>query len=355
MSGISRWLQLAVELNASDIFIGVGRCISFKIDGIITRQNDAPIKIDEVDTIISELYALARRPMDHYIKTGDDDFSISMPGLARFRVSAYQQRGTKAAIIRVVHFSLPDYRELNIIEEVISVSTLRHGLALVTGSAGSGKTTTLACIIDKINKTRNGHIITLEDPIEHLHRDNKSIISQREISTDSESYLRALRACMRQAPDIILIGELRDHETIRTAMTAAETGHLVISTLHTVGATNTIDRIIDVFPPNQQQQIRVQLSMVLQVVISQQLIPRKSGGLIPAFEIMHRNNAVRNLIRESKIHQIDSVIQTSKADGMISMDAFLYNLYQKNEVTAETTVDYSIDAQQMAKRLGLGA
>ena len=344
-------LQRAVEHKASDIFFGVGRCISFKIDGIITKQSETPVKIDEVENMMSELYGLARRPMTNYLEKGDDDFSVSIPGLARFRISAYQQRGTKAAIIRVVFFSLPDYRELHIIEEVMSIASLRHGLALVTGSAGSGKTTTLACIIDTINKTRNGHIITLEDPIEYLHRDNKSLISQREVSTDTESYITALRACMRQAPDIILIGELRDHETIRTAMTAAETGHLVISTLHTVGASNTIDRIIDVFPPNQQQQIRVQLSMVLQVVVSQQLLPSKTGGLVPAFEIMRQNNAIRNLIRESKIHQIDSAIQTSKADGMMSMDSYIYSLYQQNKITIETAIDFSLEAQQMEKRL----
>lgn len=353
MNEMSNWLKLAVELKASDIFIGVGRCVSFKIGGVITKHSDVPVNIMEIETMIAELYSLAHRPMERYLETGDDDFSISLPGLARFRVSAYQQRGTKAAIIRVVLFCLPDYHDLNIMDEVISLASLRHGLALVTGVAGSGKTTTLACIIDEINRTRNGHIITLEDPIEHLHRDNKSVISQREISTDTDSYLTALRACMRQAPDVILLGELRDHETIRTAMTAAETGNLVISTLHTVGATNTIDRIIDVFPPNQQQQIRVQLSMVLRVVVSQQLLPGISGGLLPAFEMMCQNNAIRNLIRESKIHQIDSVIQTSRADGMISMDTSIYNLYQQNKITAETAVHHSNDVQQMTKRLGL--
>lgn len=353
MTNIQDWLKLSVEKSASDIFIGAGRHVSFKIDGVIVPQSDNSVSPDEAKQLVTSLYDMARRPVERYAESGDDDFPVSIPGLARFRVSAYRQRGTMAAIIRVVLFDIPNYRDLRIPEEVMSIASEHHGLVLVTGPAGSGKTTTLACIIDAINKTRNCHIITLEDPIEYLHRDGKSLVSQREVSTDTDSYIAALRACLRQAPDIILLGEMRDHETIKTAMTAAETGHLVISTLHTVGAVNTIDRIVDVFPSSQQQQIRVQLSMLLRTVVSQQLLNNKMGGLTPAFEIMHVNSAIRNLIRESKTHQIDNVIQTSAQEGMIGMDAFILKLYQNGEITAEAAVGNAVNAEQMARRLGI--
>ena len=225
------------------------------------------------------------------------------------------------------------------------------GLNIIYGKAGSGKSTTLACIINEINRTRNAHVITLEDPIEYLHRHDKSVVSQREIGTDTESYVTGLRAALRQAPDVILLGEMRDYETIRTAMTAAETGHLVISTLHTIGAANTIDRIIDSFPPEQQQQIRVQISMVMEGVISQQLLPALDGGVQPAFEIMFFNNAIRNLIRESKIHQIDNVIATSQKEGMVSMDTSLIQMYQKGIISRETAINRSNNSELMEKKI----
>jgi twitching motility protein PilT len=206
-------------------------------------------------------------------------------------------------------------------------------------------------MIDHINKTRNGHIITLEDPIEYLHRNNQSIVSQREVALDTNSYVSALRACLRQAPDVILVGEMRDFDTIQTVMTAAETGHLVISTLHTVGAADTVDRIIDIFPPTQQQQVRIQLSMLLQAVISQQLIPTVSGGIAPAFEIMYNNTAIRTMIRESKIHQIDSAIASAAAEGMVAMDASLLALRTAGEITNEAAMHYASNQELMARRL----
>jgi len=348
---MEEWLRKAVELGASDIFIGAGRNVSFRINGSIVPQGETPIMPNESEELITNIYELARRSMEKYKETGDDDFPVSVPGLARFRVNTYLQRSTMAAIIRVVLFTLPDYNAINIPPEVMAISSEHQGLVLVTGPAGSGKSTTLACIIDAINKTRNCHIITLEDPIEYLHRDNKSLVSQREIMTDTSSYMVALRACLRQAPDIILLGEMRDEETIRTAMTAAETGHLIISTLHTVGAANTIDRIIDTFPPSQQQQVRVQLSMVLRMVVSQKLLPKSAGGSVPAFEIMHINNAISNLIREAKTHQIDNVIQTSAQDGMIGMDAYILNLYKSGAISAETALESSQNAELMQKKL----
>ena len=310
-------LELAVEKNASDIFMIPGMPISLKIHGEIQPLNDIKIFPDVMDGLIQEIYEIANHRAISRIEHGDDDFSFSVPRLARFRASVMKQRGSLAAIIRVVRFELPNPKLLGIPDSVLDISHLKKGLVLVTGAAGSGKSTTLSCIIDKINHERNAHIITLEDPIEYLHRHNLSVVTQREIGQDTDNYVSGLRAALRQAPDVILLGEMRDYETIRIALTAAETGHLVISTLHTVGAANTIDRIVDVFPANAQQQIRVQLSTVLQAVVSQQLLPTKEGTLTPAFEIMFLNNAIRNMIRENKIHQIDNVIATGVSEGMI--------------------------------------
>ena len=345
------WLQRAVEEGASDVFIGAGRSISFKKNGVIIHEGGPGISTTEAEGLITGLYELGKRPMDRFLETGDDDFPITVSGLARFRVNTYRQRSSMAAIIRVVLFNIPDYKKFLIPEEVMRIAAESNGLVLVTGPAGGGKSTTLACIIDAINKTRNCHIITLEDPIEFLHKDNLSLVSQREILTDTDSYRVALRACLRQVPDIILLGEMRDHETIRTAITAAETGHLVISTLHTVGAANTIDRIIDIFPSEQQQQVRVQLSMVLRMVVSQRLLPNKTGESIPAFEIMRVNNAISNIIREAKTHQIDSVIQTSSQDGMIGMDAYIIKLYRNGDITAETALHNATNPDQVQRQL----
>ena len=286
------------------------------------------------------------------MEQGDDDFSFAVPGLARFRVNTYRQRGSLAAVVRVVAFNIPNWQELNIPEQVINLANQTSGMILVTGTAGSGKSTTQACIIDQINKTRACHIVTLEDPIEYLHRNQLSIISQREIAIDTNDYLAALRACLRQAPDVILLGEMRDHETIRTAMTAAETGHLLIATLHTSGAVNTVDRIVDSFPEGQQEQIRVQLSMVLSTVVSQQLLPALDGTLVPAYEIMHMNNNIRTLIRENKSHQIDNAITTGSRDGMISMDQSIYNLYQAGKISKQTALDYASNREYIQRRLG---
>ena len=346
------WLKKAVEDGASDLFIGAGRHVTFKINGVLIPLDGDILYPQDTEVHVGALYQLADRPMDRYIETGDDDFPVTVRGLARFRVNTYKQRSSMAAIIRVVQFNVPDYKEMKIPDGVMRIAEETNGLVLVTGPAGSGKSTTLACIIDAINKTRNCHIITLEDPIEYLHRDNRSLVSQREISTDTESYMQALRASLRQAPDIILLGEMRDHETIRTAITAAETGHLVISTLHTVGAAKTIDRIIDVFPPEQQQQTRVQLSMVLRSVVSQRLMQSVTGEYIPAFEIMRVNTAISNLIREAKPHQIDNVIQTSSQEGMIGMDAYIMGLFKGGSITAQTALAGASNPDQMQKQLG---
>lgn len=345
-------LGAAVAQNASDIFLIPGMPFSYKIGSRIVYQNEERLFPDQMAAMITELYELAgNRSMEKVKEHGDDDFSFALPGISRFRSSVFRQRGSLAAVIRVVTFDLPDYSALHIPENVMDIARMNKGFVLVTGPAGSGKSTTLACIIDKINNNRNAHVITLEDPIEYLHRHKQSVVTQREIITDTDSYISGLRSALRQAPDVILVGEMRDYETIRIAMTAAETGHLVISTLHTVGAANTIDRIIDNFPPNQQQQIRMQLSMVMQAVVSQQLVPTMDGGVYPAFEIMFFNNAIRNMIREAKTHQIDTVIATGQAEGMISMDTSLLNLYKEGRITKENAIVYSSNGELMAKKI----
>ena len=313
-------LERAVKEDASDIFLVVGQAVSFKLDGTIKKMDETKLMPVDTENIITSIYDKAGRSLSHFMTTGDDDFSLSIANLGRFRCNVFRQRGTFGTVIRVVHFELPSYKDMRIPESIMKLSELNKGLVLVTGAAGSGKSTTISYIIDRINENRNCHILTLEDPIEFLHRHKKSIVSQREVKIDSESYSSALRAAMRQSPDVILVGEMRDYETIDIAMTAAETGHLVLSTLHTIGAANTIDRVIDVFPASQQQQIRVQLSMVLQAVVSQQLIPGLNNELLPAFEIMKANSAIKTMIRDNKIHQIDSVIYSSVKEDMRTMD-----------------------------------
>ena len=350
MESVQTYLRQAVEENASDLFLIAGKAISIKKDGGIVPISGERLMPDDSETLVRELYDMAGRPVDRCLTEGDDDFSLSVPGMARFRVNTYRQRGSLAAVIRIVSFGIPDWKELDIPEEVMKIAQRTRGMVLVTGPAGGGKSTTLACIVDAVNNTRNAHIITIEDPIEYLHRNNQSIISQRELAMDTGSYVTALRASLRQAPDVILLGEMRDQETIQTALTAAETGHPVISTLHTVGAVNTIDRIIDVFPPTQQQ-VRVQPAQVLKTVVSQQLLHTTDVKMVPAFEIMHLNNAVRTLVRESRIHQIDSVIQTSAAEGMIGMDESILRLFKAGRISQETALRYAMNPDQMQKKL----
>ena len=307
---------------------------------------------EQTSEILEAIYQMANnRDISRLHNTGDDDFSFSIPGLSRFRINAYKQRGSLAAVIRVIAFQLPDPAELSIPEDVMSIADLTKGMVLVTGSAGSGKSTTMACLIDRINHSREGHIITLEDPLEYLHRHDRCIVSQREICTDTENYITSLRATLRQSPDVILLGEMRDHETIQTAMTAAETGHLILSSLHTLGAANSLNRIIDVFEPSQQHQIIMQLSMVLQAVISQQLVPDVNGKNIPVFEIMRLTPAIRNMIRDNKIHQIDGVISSSPGQ-MRSMDQSLFELYKNGRITKETAINYAMNPEMLRRKLG---
>lgn len=350
---VTEILTRAVHDGASDVFIVAGMAVGCRISGEVKMLEGERLMPDDTRRLVTEIYRLAGdRSMESYSQRGDDDFSFAIPGLSRFRVSAYKQRGSYAAVIRVISFELPDPAELNIPDEIIELGDARDGMVLVTGPAGSGKSTTLACIIDHINNTRSANIITLEDPIEYLHSHKKAIVSQREMAVDSVNYVTALRATLRQSPDVILLGEMRDFETISVAMTAAETGHFLLSTLHTVGAANTINRIIDVFPANQQRQVAVQMSMVLNAVVSQQLVPTLEGGVVPVFELMKVTPAIKNMIRENKIAQIDAAIQGGRESGNLTNDGGLYKLASEGIISSDVAVQYASDPQIMKHRLG---
>ena len=341
-----------VKRNASDVFIVAGSPCAVKIHGKIQKYNQEKLKPEDTEHLIREIYAIANKDdIDQFIRNGDDDFSFSIPGVGRFRVNVYRQRNSFAAVLRVVSFEMPDPIRLHIPEVIINLAQLKKGMVLLTGPAGSGKSTTLACIIDQINKTRDAHIITIEDPIEYLHTHNRSIVSQREVYHDTRDYISALKAALREAPEVILVGEMRNLETIDIAVTAAETGHLLFSSLHTIGAANTIDRMIDVFPSSQQQQIRVQLAMVLSAVISQQLVPSIDGKMIPVFEIMICNQAIRTLIREGKTHQIDNAIATNRNQNMITMDDSLLELYKHKQITKEVALMYATNPTFLINKL----
>ncbi len=345
-------LEKAIDEKASDVFIVSGLPVSFRKDGVIGRADDNRLLPPDTESLLTEIYQYASdRDLNILTDNGDDDFSFAIQGLSRFRVSAYMQRGALSAVIRIITFDLPDFKSLGIPEYIIHLGDAGKGMVLVTGPAGSGKSTTLACIIDQINKNHKKHIITLEDPLEYLHRHGSSIVSQRDINVDTESYVTALRAALRQSPDVILLGEMRDYETINVAMTAAETGHLLLSTLHTIGAANTIDRIIDVFPASQQRQIAVQLSMTLSAVVSQQLVPTVDGGVAPALEIMTVTPAIRNMIRDNKVHQIDGIIYSSMKEDMISMDGSLLNLYKAGTISRDTALKYASNPDMLGKKL----
>ena len=350
---IKKILEEATLTGASDLFIIAGRPLTYKTKGVMHTLDNNRLEPKDTHVFVTGIYELAQRDITEFEHTGDDDFSFAIPGISRFRVSTFKQRGSYSAVIRVISFTLPHPSELHIPDAVMQLANSRSGMVLVTGPAGSGKSTTLACIIDKINHEREAHIITLEDPLEFLHRHEKSIVSQREINTDTASYLTALRAALRQSPDVILLGEMRDYETINTAVTAAETGHMIFSSLHTIGAANTIDRIIDAFPATQQHQISVQLASVLQAVVCQKLLPSVNGEMIPAFEIMVLTPAIRNLIREGKVHQINGIIYTSAAENMIAMDSSILQLYKDGRIDKHTAISEAVNPEIMSKRLNL--
>lgn len=344
-------LRFAVEKGASDVHITVGVPPIFRINGQLVKINDIErLMPDDTQEIVESV--MHGDIWNTYKKKGEVDFSYAVQGIGRFRVNIYNQRGSASMALRTVPLRVPTIDDLKLPDTLRKLADNKRGLILVTGPTGSGKSTTLAAMIDHINKTRSAHVLTLEDPIEYLHRHDKSIVNQREIGLDSETYANALRASLRQDPDVILIGEMRDLETISTAITAAETGHLVLSTLHTTGAVATVDRIVDVFPPNQQEQVRVQLASVLQGVVSQQLLKRADdNGRVAALEILLCNSAIRNHIREGKSHQIMSSIQTGRKVGMIAMDAYLAELYKKNLITHDDALSFAMDRDFLSRLL----
>ncbi len=341
-------LEKTIELGASDLHITVGFPPVMRINGELSKYGEDILLPDDNMILVKQI--LDEEKFQKLEEKGEFDTSVSYHKLGRFRVNIFKQRGTYCMAIRSVALEIPSMEKLGLPPAIKELAKKQRGLVLVTGPTGSGKSTTLASIIDYINKNRSAHILTLEDPIEYLHRHNKSIVNQREIGTDSKSFANALRSSLRQDPDVILVGEMRDLETISIALTAAETGHLVFSTLHTIGAAKTIDRIIDVFPSHQQDQILVQLSAVLEGVISQQLISKEDGsGRIAALEVMVATTAIRNLIREGKTHQIQTSIQTGMKFGMQTMDNDLRNLYSKGIISKESLLTYAIDKDMVSR------
>lgn len=350
MATIQEILLIAKEAGASDIHITIGLPPMMRLHGELVAMNFPRLMPEDTKTLVYSM--MNEKQRTGFEETGDYDFAFAVGAIGRYRVNAFRQRNAVACVMRAISTKIPTPDQLGIPESVCDLYTRKRGLVLVTGPTGSGKSTTLASLINLVNERRSAHIITLEDPIEYLHQHKKSVINQREMGWDSATYATALRSALREDPDVILVGEMRDLETISTAITAAETGHLVFSTLHTIGAAATVDRVIDVFPPHQQEQIRVQLGMVLEAVISQQLIPTVDGkGRRAAFEVMHANIAIKNLIREGKSYQIPTAMQTNKKMGMQTMDDSIYDLYTSGEISKEDALAFAQDIPMMTKKL----
>ena len=350
MPTIQEIMKVATDAGASDVHITVGIPPKMRVNGNLITMAYPRLLPDDTQKIAYSTTNTVQR--ERFEERGEYDMSFSIPELGRYRVNAYKQRGSAALALRLVGTQVPAPEKLGVPESVINLYERKRGLILVTGPTGSGKSTTLAAIIDKINNNRDAHVITLEDPIEYLHQHKMAMVNQREIGLDTQSYANALRAALREDPDVILVGEMRDFETISVAITAAETGHLVLSTLHTIGAASTVDRVIDVFPPHQQQQIRVQFANVLEAVISQQLIPTADGdGRVAAFEVMHANHAVRNLIREGKSHQLETIMQTNRKLGMITMDDAIIQLFYEGKIDREMAIQFAQDPDSMKNKV----
>ncbi|MEN3185991.1 MAG: type IV pilus twitching motility protein PilT [Atribacterota bacterium] len=346
---IQELLQKVFEKKASDLHLTVGVPPVFRIHGQLSFAKEyQPLRPKDTENLTQVL--LGEERWQKFLKEKEADFSLGIPNIGRFRVNTYFQRGSIGIAIRALSYVIPSMEELHLPKEILQkMALLPRGLILVTGPTGSGKSTTLASMIDYVNENRSCHIITIEDPIEYLHTHKKSIINQREVGADTPSFESALVHALREDPDVILVGEMRNLETIAIALTAAETGHLVMATLHTNNAPQTIDRIVDVFPPHQQTQIRIQLAGAIQGIVAQQLLPLAAGqGRIPAIEVMIANNAIRNLIREGKTYQIYSVMQTSLAEGMITMDRALFELYKRGLISWDEAYNRAIDPKEFA-------
>jgi twitching motility protein PilT len=347
-------LMEVVGRRASDLHLSAGAPPTIRVRGRLSHMDGYP-KLTDTDTreiVYSILSGDQRQRLETHWQL---DFAYSIPGHARFRVNAYYQRGAVGAAFRLIPFDLTSIDSLGLPPTVHDFTRRPRGFVLVTGPTGSGKSTSLAAMIDEINSTRDEHIMTIEDPIEFLHAHKKCLVNQRELGSDAQSFADALKAALRQDPDVILVGEMRDLETISTALTAAETGHLVFATLHTQDTAQTVDRIIDVFPPSQQGQVRVQLSVALQGIMTQQLLPTADGsGRVVACEVLVPTPAVRNLIREGKTHQIYSVLQTGSAQGMQTMDAALVQLVRSGRISQQLAEERSSAPEELRRLLGGG-
>lgn len=351
---LAKWLELIVQNHASDFHIGDGVCPSMRVDGDLVYLSEKQFTYEYMVKLLKETLTDDRFKL--YEREKELDYSFGVPGVGRFRVNCFFQRSSMGAAIRALPFNPMNFTEIGFPERTAeSLVSKPSGLILVTGPTGSGKTTTLASMIDYINSHTSCHIVTIEDPIEFLFKNKMAKVSQREVGSDTHSFNQALKHVLRQDPDVILVGEMRDLETMEIALTVAETGHLVFATLHTPDAVQSINRIIDVFPAHQQQQVRVQLSFVLQAVISQQLLPRNGGGLVMAPEILLANPAIRTLIRESKSHQIYSSVQMGQKDGMKTLNMSLVELVKAGKVTKETAMGRSLDILEFERLLGTKA
>ncbi|MGI6295196.1 MAG: type IV pilus twitching motility protein PilT [Armatimonadota bacterium] len=342
-------LRDACEKGSSDLHLTVGLPPVVRVDGSLQHLNYAPLLPNDSQRLIYDI--LSTDQVQWFEKTRELDFSYGVSAVGRFRVNVYRQRGSVGAALRAIPDQIPSFEQLGLPPVLRELTRKHSGLILVTGPTGSGKSTTIACMIDAINAEQPIHIMTIEDPIEYLHRHKRAMINQRELNTDTDSFENALRAVLREDPDVILIGEMRDLETIAAALTLAETGHLVFGTLHTRNAPQTIDRVIDVFPPHQQDQIKVQLSNSLEAVIAQQLCPQTGGGRVAAIEIMVATSAIRNLIREGKTYQIYSALETGAQFGMQTMDKVLADLYRFGRITNEEAMSRAIDRENYKRFL----
>ncbi|XLQ20405.1 MAG: type IV pilus twitching motility protein PilT [Candidatus Moraniibacteriota bacterium] len=350
---IKNLLRLGAQQNASDLHFAVGRHPTFRIDGkLIPLEQEAVLTPD--DTKQYAEYLMTSNTKEQFVKDGEVDFAYSLEDKVRFRTNVFYQRGYVGVVMRVISSEIHPLEELGVPQLVYEFANFSQGLFLVTGPMGHGKSTTLAALIDYINHNKKHHIVTIEDPIEYMYEQDRCIINQRELGQDTQSFSGALRAALREDANVILLGELRDVETISTAITAAETGHLIFATLHTNDASQTVDRIIDSFASHQQNQVRSQLANVLLGVMSQRLIPHTNGGRIPAVEIMIKNNAVENLIREDKTYQIDTVIETSQKEGMISLDKSLAELLQAGDITLDHAMTYAKNRDYVRMLVGRG-
>ncbi len=341
-------LRLATEKGASDVILTVGLPPQLKMHGVYDSHGMPELAPTDTRKLMYSM--MNERQQRTFEERRELDFSFALGDKARFRVNAFMQRGNVGGVLRLIPTQIKSAQEMGLPQNIVDIATAPRGLVLITGPTGSGKSTTLAAMIDYINTTRKLHIVTIEDPIEFMHTHKQSIINQREVGSDTMSFNDALRAALRQAPDVILVGEMRDYETIKAAVTAAETGHLVMGTLHTNSAPESIDRIVDVFPEEQQAQIRVQLANNLVAVMTQQLLPRADGGgRVLAYELLLANPAVRSLIREGKTYQIVSTMQTGAREGMVTMDAYLANLYRRRIISYDIGLERSIDPKEFAR------